>query len=673
MKKTPDQHLSDLAEALLVRHLQASWPASTAAGPTWFRDGGPPDRYDQEIRTVAVVGAGASVPMNPVAEQLATELEEKDKDPRARLVELDRLEDVYRLDRTEFETRLTAICRTPEIEREVRYEIASSYGRRHPTVLAYELLAHLLHHRFLDAIVSFNFDELLDQSIDDELSPDEYTRVVGEGDFDPDPTVELQGPLYVKMHGTASEPETLRFTRDRYYWTPTSIVELVERQFEVEHLVLINLGFAMSSFDFQRLLRKPTSLEIYHFDPQALPEKIPTAITEQRRKARERGETSRAPRFDEPTVLAKFPAEPETPGEPPDPGFLGGLLGRLDAKLERLAGHTRPAEWRSTRRHEAVVELLDGADLHVRRRYIAYLRRRTVLEIAFTATKGRGVVSIASMVGDRCGRYYDLYAQVAGREPVSSWSKLCGEGGLRERKTFPGTYEVLESVSRDLPDGKLDSPHRFHLADPARLAEHTAKILSLPQDDGPALERNLTKTLEYLQHDTEIEIHSCDDRVCSKLFSRPRPLITLTAFQGWTREMLIEAGDFDELCLVAETGYWILEPPIKAILGAGAERIRLVQAFEPAPKIEGIEIDTRQLPWGRHNRHMTIAIKDGVPQAAIYFVRRLRAATVTPVALEEKGDLDRVMEAFEELWSNAEVYERERKLRDRSVATRLVD
>jgi hypothetical protein len=664
--KTRDQHLSDLAEALLVRHLQASWPATTAAGPTWFRDGGPPDRYDQEIRTVAVVGAGASVPMNPVAEQLATYLEEKvDKDRDARLVELDRLEDVYGLERTEFETRLTAICRTPEIEREVRYEIARSYGRRHPTVLAYELLAHLLHHRFLDAIVSFNFDELLDQSIDDELGPDEYTRVVGEGDFDPDPMAELQGPLYVKMHGTASEPETLRFTRDRYYWTPASIVELVERQFDVEHLVLINLGFGMSSFDFQRLLRKPASLEIYHFDPRALPDKIPTAITDQRRKARERGETSRSPRSDRPTVLAEFPVDPDTAEGPPDPGFLGDLLGKLDAKLERLAAadHTGPAEWRSTRRHEAVVELLDGADLHERRRYIAYLRRRTVLEIAFTATKGRGVVSIASMVGDRCGRYYDLYVSVAGRERASSWSKLCEEGGLRERKTFPGTYEVLESVRRDPPEGQVDSPHRFHLADPGRLAAHTAKILSLPEEDGPALERNLTRTLEYLQHDTEIEIHSCDDRVCSKLFSRPRPLISLTAFQGWTREMLIGAGDFDELCLVAETGYWILEQRVKAILTANAKRIRLVQAFEPEPKIEGIDIDTRQLLWGHHNRHMTIACKDGVPQAAIYFVRRLRAATVTPVALEEPRDLQRVMEAFEELWSNAEVYERERKLR----------
>ncbi len=598
--------------------------------------------------------------MQPIAEDLATKLESQfDKDPRAREIELDRLENVYGLDRANFETRLTAICRTVEAEREVREEISKRYRLKHPTLLPYELLAHLLHHRFLDMIVSFNFDELLDQSLEDELGKNEYTRVVSEGDFDPNH--EVEGPLYVKMHGTATEPETLRFTRERYYWTPRSIVELVEEKFSVEHLVVVNLGFAMGSFDFQRLLRKPQHLEIYHLDPYELTEEVVEGIAGQRRKARERNETRRSESLDEPQILAQFPVKK---GVEPGPEFLGDLLGLLDSKLERLckAEHSGPAGWRSTVRHEAVVTLLDGTDLDNNDRHTSYLRRRTILEIAFTATKGRGVVSIAAMVDDRCGRYYDRYVEAVGRQNAASWSKLCEMGGLVESPDFPDTYEVLESVRRKPSrSASAHSIHQFHLADPRKLAEHTVKSLSLPGAEKKRLTNLLKKTLEYLQGDTEIEIHSCDDRVCSKLFSEAKPLITLTAFQGWTREMLIDEPEFDELCLVAETGHWIKEEGVEEILKERCKKVRLLQAFDATLEIDGVDIETRQLPWGRHNRHMTVACSAKKPRAAIYFVRRLRSATVTPVFLNDAKDLRRVSNAFEQLWFEAEVYEKERE------------
>jgi hypothetical protein len=124
--------------------------------------------------------------------------------------------------------------------------------------------------------------------------------------------------------------------------------------------------------------------------------------------------------------------------------------------------------------------------------------------------------------------------------------------------------------------------------------------------------------------------------------------------------MLIDEPEFDELCLVAETGDWITKPRIKEILGERCKRIRLLQAFDAVPKIDGVDIEVRQLPWGRHNRHMTIACSGRKPRAAIYFVRRLRAATVTPVYLYDARDLRRVINAFEQLWFEAGVYEQER-------------
>ena len=333
--------LDALANWMLVRHLQVSWPEPTESMPTWFGGKTPPG-YTENLRTVAVVGAGASYPMESIADDCATELEkELDGDSHDREVELDRLENVYSLDRNNFETRLTAICRTPEAERKVRDRISENYRHRHPSLLTYELLAHLLHHRFLDAIISFNFDELLDQAVDDELGPNEFRRVVTERDCDPGvPTP--PAPLYIKMHGTASEPDSLRFTRERYYWTPKSIIELVEKQFEVEHLVVMNVGCRMSSFDFQYLLRKPDQLRIYHLDPYRLTTAVTKEITKQRRKARERLERVQRPEiYDEPAV-----ADFSSPHRTKDEEFLPNLLTDLVKALRERAARTRTRDHR---------------------------------------------------------------------------------------------------------------------------------------------------------------------------------------------------------------------------------------------------------------------------------------------------------------------------------------
>lgn len=659
-EKQPGSDLLGLAEALLVRHLQESWPSKESV-VNWFRNGGPPPRYDERIRTVAIVGAGASIPMLSAAGDLAKILEDEiDNDREAREIELDRLENVYGLHRNSFETRLTAVCRTEEQERKVRQEISKRYRHYHPSLLTYELLAHLLHHRYLDTIISYNFDELLDQSIEDEMGTNEYTKVVTERDCDPN--AKIESPLYIKMHGTAAEPDSLRFTRERYYTTPSSIVELVEQQFDIDHLVLINLGFTMASFDFQHLLRKPKHLEIFHLDPVPLKGDVIRAIKQQREKARERKETSRSEGYDEPAVIPF-----SNNGKESDAGltFLEDLLGEVVEKLEALCNSpaSGPARWRSTLRHRAAVKLLKDSDIHSDAQYTNYLRRRTVLEIAFAAAKGRGVVSIASMINDRCGRYYDLYARIARKTGIrpDTWPMLCRAGGLIESPGFPDTYEVLPDVRGEttLTGNGVPKIHTLRLADPAKLAAYTAKSLDISGQDKKNLTRLLTRTLEYLQKETEIEVHSRDDRVCSKLFAKPEILKTLTALQGWTREMLRSDLKDDELWLVSETGDWLAEDDVATILKEHYKEVKLLSAFDANFKLHGTELKQRRLPWGRHNRHMTIVCNKEKPRAAIYFVRRLRAATVTPVYLANQGDLKRVATAFKQLWGEAEAYERE--------------
>jgi hypothetical protein len=138
--------------------------------------------------------------------------------------------------------------------------------------------------------------------------------------------------------------------------------------------------------------------------------------------------------------------------------------------------------------------------------------------------------------------------------------------------------------------------------------------------------------------------------------------------------MLESTEDYNELWAVSETGAWIgrhealsaftknrndESPP------SGRKPIRLLAAFdpesdEPHEVMDGL-VEVERLPWGRHNRHMTIVCKNGQPRAAIYFVRRLRAPTVTPVFLSDQQDLKRITEAFEKLWEEAEEYSGKRE------------
>jgi hypothetical protein len=652
--KSREDRLAAVSEALLVQHLLSSWPRPNQH-ESWFGDGPRPERYGESIRTVAVVGAGASLPIVSLADDLADELEGElgRYDVEERGEYLDKLEDVYGLRRTAFETRLMALCRTPEGEQAAREAIGDRYRHRHPTLLTYELLAHLLHHRFLDTIISFNFDELLDQSIEDELGPNEFTRVVSERDFEPGE--EVQGPLYVKLHGTAAEPDSLRFTKERYFTIPKSIATLVERRFDVEHLVVLNLGFSMVNDDFQYLLRKPKEVEIFNLDPRPVSEAVREDITKRRRPERRRRDVRRSESYDAPAIF-ELAAEP---GGEEDPQMLGALLSDVTESLERTCASpiAGPACWRSTQRHLALVRLLKEYDTSNEKHQAEYLRRRAVLEIAFAAAKGRGVVSIASMVDDRCGRYYDLYAQKA--TSPDDWPKVCWDGGLVESLPAPDTYEILPEVrAAGGTDGDI---HQLHLADPEKLAQHTARSLGISRGDRRELTALLTETLWTLQVDTEIEVHSRDDRVCSKIFADARILTTLTALRGWTRELLRTTRNYNELWVVAETGEWLAEEDVAAILDARCERVKLLRAFEAEGAPAGGIFSLRKLPWGRHNRHMTILCDDGEPRAAIYFARRLRAATVTPVHLSDARDLERVSRAFAQLWKEAKTYESEQK------------
>jgi hypothetical protein len=659
--------LDRLADRLIVRHLRVSLPEYESRRELQ-RDYAHEPLLTLRTRCVAVVGAGASAALFERGKALAASLEKQfasspDEDA-ARRAELFRLQRVYGLDPRDFETRLAALSRTPEVAQQVQMAIKQRYAYRHPTVLAYELLAHMLKHRFIDAIINFNFDELLDQSLDDELGHDEYRRLVSDRDCvsvvsDPDDGHYL--PLYIKLHGTATEPESLRFTRDAYYKLPRGLLSEVEALFDSEHCTILNVGSAMTGFDLHRLLRIPEQLEIYDLSKYPLSAEVCDAITAERThppKDSLRSDEKRCrPHFGLPAT-----GLPRRRAMKCD-GWLRRLMREIEqrsgsqADLRRLASLVR---FRSVNRHEAVADVLGPrqplsrwtrSPTRYRKDYVEHLRRRTILELALSGAKARGLAQVSWLAIDRCGMYYDLYrreARAAGVKPLR-WNALRAAAGLDENKGFP---DVVESHRRLCAKGARATlvNGRWSLREfkPKKLARQVVNELGLSDKNAV---RNLEHALRELQTDSEVEIQPTDDRVCSKTFDAPLTLPTVTSLDIYTKRMFDDLDKDDEVYISCETGEWLLKNSGMAKLLQRQRKVVVITAFEfkmkeLKRKFRGrLRVETMD-PW-RHNRHMTIVCRRRQPWRAVYFARILRTPLITPVYLDSPADAVRVKGAFD--------------------------
>ncbi len=658
--------LTDLADQLLIRHLRVSIPADDVRLQLG-KAHRPEPLLERKLRCVAVVGAGASAALFARGVALADELEEKFSSPndKEREAELFRLQRVYKLDPAEFETRLAALGRTPEITQHIRQTIADRYGYRHPTILGYELLAHLLKHRFLDAIISFNFDELLDQSLDDELGVDGYHRLVSDRDCacaveNPDDPDYL--PLYVKLHGTASEPDSLRFTQEAYYALPRKMTDVVETLFEGDRCVILNVGFGMSGLDLHRLLRVPQELAIYDLSPMPLTEDVRDDIASER--STPLNDSLRVGEDREEPTFALLSDDSHSAGEHVScDEWMKRLVDQIEQRSGNGVGRERLASlvrFRSVDRHEAIADVLGPAatlrswiqnpEKH-RGDYVDYLKRRTIVELALSGAKARGLAQLSWLAIDRCGTYYELYRREARRAglKVSSWNVVRSAAGLDENKWLPDVVESQPDLCATKAGPTLDGGEwalRAFL--PKALAAHVVNQIGSTR---PATKARLAKALANLQEGSEIEIQPVDDRVCSKAFDSPLVLPTVTALDVFTKWLFNDLDEDNEVYISCETGEWLIENEAMGELLFKQNHVEVITAFQFKGKALDdkyggkLRISTHN-PW-RHNRHMTVVCRGGVAYRAVYFARRLRTPVITPVYLEHARDAARIKHAFD--------------------------
>lgn len=644
-----DSSLNTLASLMLLRHLHLCTRDSIKhlhRLPKAIREAA---REDQS-RIIAVVGAGASAPLLSRSDDLLLRLEQQEDDLRDYKAQLDSIAETSGLERGDFETRLVALTRTVAKAEGVRRELAAIHNIRHPPRLTYELLAHLLKHRFLDAIITFNWDELLDQSLDDELGAREYIRVISERDCPRspvDPSASNYIPYYIKIHGTASDAESLRFTREAYYAIPETIRRVIASLFGENRCVILNLGFGMGSREFADLLRLPLDLRVFNLSQKDLSPKAEELLRRGRPTIRQ-------------TDIHNIAAERWPRGSASIP--LEGTDLLLDSVIHRLAQCTQETngivDFRNTARHRLLSTVLHWLPVQPQAAELTqYLKDRTTIEMGFSAVRGRGLVSVSSLVEDRCASYFDEYRRTLTPGHAGLvFREFCKQGGLRPSRLSNETFVSLEQLRRIRPQSRTDEVNESELQsveiDLDAMAAHLQQNLSYPTRD--CLQKmyatgGFRDALRDLQEGSEVELRSREDAVCSKVFLEPRILPSSTALRAETIAML-DRSNYSTVAVVAETGRWLLGEPYREILSR--KTVFLILAFrlheqQLRDAFPGAQIV--QSHWWRHNRHMTL-IPDGGEPGGIYFSRRRRSLFVTPVYVWRTEDLEILTRAFYTYW-----------------------
>jgi hypothetical protein len=653
--------------------------------------------HAEPFRTIVVVGAGAShaacgLPLGKaLAETVMQRVQARGISKDLIEKELSRLEQVNRMRPKDFETQLLALSKYDSAT--VLKVLCEQCDVAHYPSRTYEIIAHLMKHGFLDAVINFNFDELLDQAIDEEVGGDRYTRIVRDGDWSHKLRADggrlgwrFDRPLYIKPHGTVSDPESLRFTREAYFALPPDTARLLtvlisgapasrflnaaadDKPTRPRPVCLLVLGHALESFEFNELFRKcPAQSRLFT-----------VAFRKERRTAAQKEWPPRMRR-----IAKKGAIHIEK-----EDGALDELMLRLWAAIERESNGEASAgrPWMTVRgiaRHELVSALFapfrpgilmrrDFSNLTSEQRQAMreYFHDRFVIEIMLAIAKARGFVDLRELHRGRAGRFYNLQSRISPRDcmPVSHYLKEFG----MERRDSSGDSYWHSTVPRDDADtdpGAVGEgiPQRLTLNSQEFVEYTRSKLIS-------ACRTQLTKhrlknadklgdvqiqrMLGAMFDGGEVEIVPERSAHFQFRFEDARAIRTLAEMHYETQRLLEQPWKL--LLCVAESAEWLLEDQVVGHISSRGKTVGAIVADTVVDKkLDGMpNVKVERLPWHLHNRHMTIRLVRNLngeldADRAIYFERRYRSTLISPVVLRAKADLETAMNDFTVYWLKA--------------------
>jgi hypothetical protein len=390
-------------------------------------------------------------------------------------------------------------------------------------------------------------------------------------------------------------------------------------------VIIVTVGFSLGSFEFNALLEEAApSSEVYCLDVRQ-PEPSPPLTKLRPKFVRIEGKGGVGGSFDK---LWQHISRSALPGLPLR--SIGRHLLVTGLFTHRTGGASSPA--------------LDDE----------YFRDRALVEICLSFAKGKGLINLSELARDRVGTYFGKHAKHAdaSHNDAGSLTDLCKD--LNLVCIGYGNETMTHNTNANSQSPQIMSRRAFK-ATRTFLLDKLRRALSAHAKPGfDANQALFMKTMDELYAAGEVEFRADTSVATRALFRKIAPLDNATAVSWRTGELL--RGPWDTLLVVAETGEWLLKE--KSLRGArrAGKRVCLIVADTSKEKSlkarfgDGLRL--AKLDWWDHNRHMTIFVRDGKPEASIYFARRMRSASVAPVELGPDDSVT-VLELFIAYWNRA--------------------
>lgn len=554
-----------------------------------------------------------------------------------------------------------------------------------PPQLAYELIAHFLKHGFIDHLITFNFDELLDEAVRNELGRDEFTYVASEHDISTRPPSSL--PHLIKLHGTLSRPATLRFTRNATTSLPQATIQLLDRVIlGVDDVTsspaaaerqnyIVSLGYGWRDADMRHWLEARQRL---------IKGVLIFAMGKDCERLRDTFSVSNNWGEGQVRVLNLDDFCQVPPDRLTVDLLLWALWNHLEKKMKADTTAFMPAS-----RHILLGYLFGPNGNQMGTRLNEHvLRTRFVVEFMLHLAKCKGMVNLSTMANNsRIARYYGAvkarYSTLARKNRSDLLSMVVSTGFLNEYRhgiVWPPPAENRTIHQSDYPDVKetfyavapdpatlarpLLNPNGFSVgaADKPEYSEAQQRIVQPAGGNG---ERFIQEHIRDIFKGPEIEVARRTDHRESWTLRSATPLSTYIDLQKVTREVL--GSEWTDLLVIAESGAWLADPAVEKLLTGKPWRRRIFVVTADHPKEdewplrsyiddnlantwiryeadENVHVVLVPLSWWQHNRHMTLAFSvtddQAVSNGGIYFRRRHKASRIQPLRVDSRDSED---------------------------------
>ncbi len=221
----------------------------------------------QNQKTIFLIGAGAShaVANLPLGKELADMLVKNlgcnTGSQKTKFEDLlFMMEKNYGFDKDDFKTILFSLNHinsetlVDQVENSLLNNCTQSYS--------YGFIASLLSERYIDAIINFNFDEILDIHLTNKINQRHFLNIHSDENCPSELSFliksdgHLVSPVYIKPHGTISNRKSLRFVRKDFYQIEPLQKQLIKLLFSAIPVNLILVGFRLKFFEFSKIIEE---------------------------------------------------------------------------------------------------------------------------------------------------------------------------------------------------------------------------------------------------------------------------------------------------------------------------------------------------------------------------------------------------------------------------------